>query len=273
MDENAIEGDKLKASWIEISGKAGYAARGLIYLSIGALAVLVPFELGEGQLTDKKGVIHLIQILPLGHYILILLMMGLVGYCIWRFIQAIFDADEHGNKTKGLTIRTGFLISSISHGLLAIYLFKIVVANLRAPEAAGKVATVATIFEYPLGKYIVFLMGIMFFMYGAVQFVKCFKENYWNRMSFKRFKILFHFIFKFGLITRGITFFIIGGFFTMAAFYVDADEAGGTEKVLILVQDQSWGSYLLVLFGAGLFSFGLYSSLQAFYRDINESSS
>lgn len=269
MDENANEGEKLKTSWTEVAGRAGYAARGLIYLSIGTLATLVPLNLSGGKITDTKGVIQYIQVQPFGYYILVLLLLGLIGYSTWRFIQAIFDADDHGEKLKGYALRAGLLISSLSHSLLAFYLAKILLTNIKASQGDGKAATVATIFQYPFGKYIVFIGGLIFFAFGIAQLVKSLKEKYCNRMNFKKFESFFHFICKFGLITRGMAFFIMGGFLLAAVFYVDPEEAGGTKKVLLFIQDQPWGGYLLVLFGAGLFSFGFYSSLQAIYRDIN----
>lgn len=259
----------MNTKWIEFAGRLGYAARALIYISIGLLATLVPMDIGEGRLTDSKGLIHYIQGAPWGYYLLLVLLVGLVGYSIWRFIQAAFDADDHGRELKSLAIRAGLLVSSISHSLLAFSLFKIVISNLKASEGDGKVSTVASIFELPFGEYLVFAIGLIFFVFGAAQLVKSFKEKYSKRMTFKKFQNLFHHISKFGLVIRGLTFFIMGGFFITAAFYVDADEVGGTKKVLEFLHDAPWGGALLIVFGAGLFCFGFYSGLEAVYREID----
>ena len=258
----------MNSNWIEVAGRAGYAARALIYLSIGALATLVPFNIRQGKITDTKGVIQYIQEQPFGYYMLVALMVGLVGYSVWRFIQAIFDADEHGDGLKSLAIRAGLLVSSVSHSLLAFYLFKIVWNNAKASGGEGNAQTVASIFKLPFGKYLVFGIGVIFFVFGAAQLVKSFKEKYAKRMTFKRNPEIFHLISKFGLVVRGLTFFIMGGFFVSAAFYVDANEVGGTKKVLEFLQDQPWGGVLLAVFGVGLFCFGFYSGLEAVYRDV-----
>jgi len=104
---------------------------------------------------------------------------------------------------------------------------------------------------------------------NQAQLIKSFKEKYKKRMNFKKFQTLFHAIVKFGLVVRGLTFFIMGGFFIVAAFYVDANEVGGTKKVLEFLQDAPWGGVLLIIFGVGLFCFGFYSGLQAVYREID----
>ena len=258
----------MRKDWIEIAGRAGYSARALIYISIGFLATLVPLNIEEGKLTDTKGVIQFIQDQPFGYYILIALTVGLVGYSIWRFIQAVFDADEHGRDLKSLAIRAGLFVSAASHSLLAFYLMKIVVSNTKASGGDGKAQTVASIFSYPAGEYIVFGVGVVFFVFGGAQLVKSFKEKYSKRMTFDKNQRLFHFICKFGLVVRGLSFFIMGGFFIAAAFYVDPNEVGGTKKVLEFIQDQPWGGVLLAVFGVGLFCFGLYSGLEAVYRNV-----
>ncbi|BBM05980.1 hypothetical protein HAALTHF_42110n [Vreelandella aquamarina] len=45
--------------------------------------------------------------------------LGLVGYAVWRTLQALQDTDHHGSGTKGLAIRGGLLVSAVTHTFLA----------------------------------------------------------------------------------------------------------------------------------------------------------
>ena len=74
--------------------RAGYAARGLIYLVIGIFAIGAAFWSFEKK--DTKGAVLEVLQLPLGMALIIALLIGLAGYVGWRLVQAIFDTDDHG---------------------------------------------------------------------------------------------------------------------------------------------------------------------------------
>jgi hypothetical protein len=106
----------------------GYTARGLVYNVVGVLAVLTAIGLG-GATTNSKGAIREISQQPFGQVLLVLLLLGLAGYVIWRSTQALLDADDHGTSVKGLGVRLGLLISALTHTALAIFVF-----NLLLPD-------------------------------------------------------------------------------------------------------------------------------------------
>ena len=92
-----------KIAWL---ARSGYAARGVVYLIVGGLAVLAALG-GGGQTTDSKGALLTILQQPFGNVLLGLVALGLVGYAIWRLVQALMDTDHHGTDAKGLAIRGG----------------------------------------------------------------------------------------------------------------------------------------------------------------------
>src|SRR6476661_1728925 len=70
--------------------RAGHAAKGVVYMVLGALAARAAFGLG-GRTTDKQGVLETILTEPFGQILLALVAVGLIGYALWRFVQAILD--------------------------------------------------------------------------------------------------------------------------------------------------------------------------------------
>ena len=79
--------------------RMGYGARGVVYLMIGGLALLTAFGEG-GKTTDSKGAITEIMQQPFGYVLLTVLIIGLFGYVVWRFTQAVKDTDGHGNDPQ-----------------------------------------------------------------------------------------------------------------------------------------------------------------------------
>ncbi len=77
-----------------------------------------------------------------------------------------------------------------------------------------------------------------------------------------------HPVCRFGLTARGFVFVIIGLFFGYAAWTFDPDKARGLSGALGSLENQPYGTILLMVVAVGLFAFGVYSILEMFYRRI-----
>ncbi|MDQ8188291.1 DUF1206 domain-containing protein [Pelagicoccus sp. SDUM812002] len=255
-------------TWLVTLAKAGYAARGVIYLLIGSLALLK--AMGEGgKSTDSKGALEKVLEAPGGVAILWIIAAGLIGYSTWRFVQSILDADNHGTDGKGILIRGGLAVSGITHTILAFTTAKIAL-NTSSGGGGSKETLVATILGWPGGPWIVGAIGLSIAGVGCAHIIKAIKEKYKDHLSVDE-EVMRKIspVCKFGLIARGIAFFIIAGMFIFAATTQDPDEAGGIKEVLNTVSSQPFGPYLLGALAVGLFAFGIYSITEALYRKID----
>src|SRR5262249_52871802 len=87
---------------VELLARLGYAAKGLIYVIIGVLAVRVAIGDG-GKTTDNRGALQAIYHQPFGQFLLGVVVVGLIGYALWCFIlRALLDADAWGTEAKGV---------------------------------------------------------------------------------------------------------------------------------------------------------------------------
>src|SRR5687768_572715 len=78
-----------KASpFVEKFARFGYAAKGVVYCIVGALAALVAFGYG-GETTGSRGALDTIANQPFGRVLLGVVAVGLAGYALWQFIRAI----------------------------------------------------------------------------------------------------------------------------------------------------------------------------------------
>src|SRR4051812_41737566 len=115
----AVELKKSEAApWVESLARVGFVAKGLLYATIGVLAGCAGLGRG-GDTTDTRGAMASLVSAPFGRTLLILIAIGLIGYSVWRFVEAITDPDRRGNDAKGLAMRTGFFIRAGVHLWLA----------------------------------------------------------------------------------------------------------------------------------------------------------
>jgi hypothetical protein len=261
--------------WLVGLAKFGYAARGAIYVIIGILALLQAFGEGGGT-TGSKGAIASILEAPAGQVLLWLMVVGLVGYSVWRALQAILDADHHGTDGKGLVVRVGLLVSSFTHFALAFYAGSIALGSGGGGSGSGsggggKEGLVAMMLGWPAGKWIVVFAGLCIIGAGVAHAVKAFKEKYEERFVIDPSTMeKIEWVCKFGLVARSVVFGIIGSMMIYAAWTQNPENAGGVAEVLQNLSEGSYGWILLAIIAAGLLCFGLYSIFEAIYRKIDD---
>lgn len=113
-----------RSRWVEILGRFGYAAKGVVYAVIGVLALRVALGNG-GELTSGQGAIHTIARQSFGQILLGLIVVGLIGYVIWRFVQSVLDVENYGTDAKGVVKRIALAVSAVVYGSLALYAWSI----------------------------------------------------------------------------------------------------------------------------------------------------
>ena len=114
--------DKHPLEWL---ARSGYAARGIVYVIIGWLALVAAVGPG-GQTTGSKGALQSMLGEPFGKVLLAIIAVGLLGYVAWRATQAIRDTDHHGTDPKGLAVRGGLAVSAVTHTLLAVFAISLI---------------------------------------------------------------------------------------------------------------------------------------------------
>ena len=74
---------------LALLARSGYAARGLVYLVVGGLAVLAALGQG-GQTTDPQGALTTLLTQPFGKILLGIVALGLVAFGIYSLIEACY---------------------------------------------------------------------------------------------------------------------------------------------------------------------------------------
>ena len=101
--------------WAERFARAGFVAKGIVYLIIGWLA----FRAGSGRggdVTDSEGAIRSLLSATQGRVLIGALAIGLAGYALWRLLEALADANRKGTDIKGIAARAGYALSGAIYG-------------------------------------------------------------------------------------------------------------------------------------------------------------
>ena len=249
---------------IEPLARVGYAARGIIYLIVGGLALLAAVGQG-GRTTGSKGALTSLMSQPFGQVMLGIVAAGLVGYSVWRFVQAVWDADGHGTDLKGWLVRGGLLVSAGTHAALAFFCASI----LFGIGGGGSKSYVAWLLGLPMGQWLVAAVRVAVIGAGVANIVKGVTAKYKKRFDMDRQGMRWAApLCTFGLVARGVAFLIVGGLIIAAGVQVEPDKAQGLAAALDALHRQPYGPYLLGTLALGLLAFGLYSGIAAVFRRI-----
>src|SRR5579884_1757532 len=119
--------------WLVPLGRAGFAASGIVYLIVGALAAEAALGLGGGT-TDPGGALGQLMQAPFGRGLVGIVGIGLLGYAVWRLLQALLDTEHKGETPAGLVQRIGFGVAGVGYAGLALSALAMAVAQHSQPN-------------------------------------------------------------------------------------------------------------------------------------------
>jgi Domain of Unknown Function (DUF1206) len=256
--------------WMNGLTRFGYFARGVLFAIIGFLALQVAGGKPGGNLTDQNGALVTVAAQPFGKLLLIVMVIGLIGFSLWGFVRAIFDPLARGSDTKGIIARLGYVISGVSYGALVYPFLQLVLGAGSAPAKTQTQTTqdvTAQILAQPFGAVLIAVVGVLVIVWSAAQlytaytgkFVKDFKTSEMTAAD-KKWTLSAG---KIGIGARGVVFALIGFFLIQAALHVDPKQAVGLDGALWKLTQQPEGPVLLGAVAIGLMVFGVYSMLSA----------
>ncbi|WP_407542747.1 DUF1206 domain-containing protein (plasmid) [Deinococcus radiomollis] len=255
---------------LEGLARLGYAGKGVLYLTIGILALLQAAHRPGGAVTDQRGAMTSIDHLPGGAFLLLLLGIGLAGYAIWQVIRSLLDPEHQGTAPHGLVKRAGYLLSAGSYLALAI------AATARTPGRTTGAQTrdwTAQLLHLPGGRILVGLIGVAVLVVAANELRLAVTASFMEEMDLSgpgqaRRKEVER-VGRVGIAARAVVFAVIGWFFIQAAWKAASSQAGGLSDALSSIAAGRFGSLLLVLIAAGLVLYGVYCGVLAVYRRIH----
>lgn len=256
--------------WFERLARFGYASKGVVYLIAGLFTARAAFGLG-GKATDKNGALLAILAEPFGKVMLAVIGIGLIGYILLRFVQALLDPEHKGSDAKGIAQRIGYVLSGLFYIGLAASSLRLA-GGFSANTGDQSPSLVARVFEVPLGRWLVGIAGLIVIAGGLYQLYKAYSADFsehlrWNSMSPSE-QTGASWLGRIGLAARGIVQLLVGLFLAQAALLFDASKVQGSGDALQSLAHPPFGLWTVGVVALGLAAYGVYMLAAAKYSRI-----
>lgn len=257
---------RTQLAWL---ARAGLVARGVVYATVGILAVELASGSG-GRATNQTGALKTIAHQPLGEALLIATTIGLAGYSLWRLTRAVVG---HGTEEDdSASDRVAGAASGIAYAGLCLTAVKVLVGSSTKGGSNSPKRSTGDVLSWPLGPEIVGLVGLIVIGVGLYQGYKglsraFLKTSHVEQMS-HAVKKGFTALGVFGHLARMIVFVLAGYGLLKAAIDHNKHSAIGLDGALNKLAHASYGPVLLGIVAVGLIGFALYSIADARYRRV-----
>jgi len=251
---------------MEALTRLGYGVRGLIYITMGLLAVQVAFGKG-GALASPQAAIAAIGKQPAGLILLWVVLVGISSYAVWGVVRAVFDPLHKGHDTKGLVERFGFLVSAFGYAVLILPTYGYITGISHASNGSQTQKFIGAIMAMPWGRWAIGLVGLLVLAGGLYQIYLGFKAGFDRQfqtyaLSATEIKLVTD-VGRFGTAARGVVLALVGFLISLAAYQSNPGQPIGMDTALATLLHQPYGIWLLGVIAVGLVAFGFYSMLSA----------
>ena len=248
--------------------RAGLAARGVLYILIGWVAILVAFGQTSSNQANQAGALHLLAKQPFGLVLLWLLGIGFAGYALWRLSEAAFGVTGEGN---GAGPRLKSLVRGVVYAFFAYLTFQII-AGTAGNSAKKQQDLTARVMHHTGGQVLIGIVGVVIVIVGVALVIeglrrKFLKHLQTSQMSPQTRRVVER-LGTIGTAARGVVFALAGVLVIDAAITYKPAKAGGIDKALLTLRDQPFGQVLLILAALGLIIFGIYGLCEARWRKV-----
>lgn len=246
--------------------RLGLTARGLVYLLMGALALLVAN--GSHLAVDQKNALSQLLRQPYGFLLVTCMAVGFAAYAVWRLSEATFGVVGAGR-------RVGPRLQSLLRGLIYASLAATTISLLmgsRQSQSMQQQGYARDVLAMSGGRWIVAGVGLCVAVTGAVmmeQGATAYFMRYFPRGSTSmRARNAIRLIGRIGTLSRGLIFVLAGALIVLAGWIYKPAKASGVDAAVNTIQAWPRGNLFLTCVAVGLLLFGVYGLCEARYRRI-----
>ncbi len=266
--------ETIRLPFVKRIARFGFYAKALVFIVVGALAIMLSVGSPEGRIADPAGALAVIAQKTFGTVLLILFSIGAVGHGIWNLLRGIADVDDAGGNWLGILKRSIAVLLGIFYVGLALTAVQFVLSSRVTDTSSQAEETFAAILlAIPvLGAALLFLIGLGVIGAG---FHECYSGVSGRfRDSYRLWEITgphLAFITVLGVLSfvaRAIIMIIMGYYFVAAALWNRLDGAIGIDASLYALAQSPYGRVFLFAAAVGLFAHGVLAVYEAKYRRI-----
>lgn len=266
---------KRKRSVIHYFPIFGCISTGLIYATVGVIALLSFFKVREGG-ADEGSMLALINDYIVGKIFVWIILSGIVCYIIWRFYEAFTDPYDYGAGPGGIIKRVCIGLSTIADIMIVYTATRILlgigeVMVTGEPQEERQMA--GAILEESWGNEVLISTGIFIVVAALTQLFYGVTRGYRERINMEDFRpsirIMTHIVAWSGYIARGIILGIIGYFLAKSGMIGNAEVVVNTDKAFDFIGDHV-GHFYFIVVALGTICYGVFMFMLAAAYDTDK---
>jgi hypothetical protein len=253
-------------------GRAGWLAKGIVYLVAGVLALMVASKASGWSNTSSEtgtqeasptGALKTIAHATGGPLLIWLLAIGMLIYAAWRVASAAMPGDNDGEAWMK---RIGFVVSAIIYTTFAITAISLASSSPGADANANGNSQVtsitARIMGHTGGRWLIGIVGLIVIGVALYRVKKGVQQDVNDELDLSGLSAArlrwTERLGRVGEVGRGIGIGLVGFFLLRAAITYDANEATGLDGALRRLAQHGWGVMVIVVIGLGFAAYGLF---------------
>ncbi|MEQ9317260.1 MAG: DUF1206 domain-containing protein [Henriciella sp.] len=243
--------------------RIGLGARAFVYLAIAFILIDSAMTAKPDNGASPGDAFRAIETAAFGRFILVAVGIGLFLYALWRFQQAIFDPENHGNDAKGILARAGMASSGMSYLLVGIAAVSVTFGSNDGSGGGKTEETMKWLMEQPFGSWLVMLAGLALMGIGGAQIWRA-KSGQWKRhIDLSGWAGKLTRMISLGIAGRGVLFIIVGLFLAIGGWTADPSDIKGLASTLGWIRYQPFGLWLFIASALTIGVYGVYSGVQS----------
>jgi hypothetical protein len=249
-------------------GRAGWFAKGVVYLVAGALALLIAAKASgwsnAASAPDTEasptGALKTIAQMSGGALLMWALAGGMLLYAAWRVVSALLPG---GSDAKAWVMRIGYLVSAVIYITFALTAISLARSGRANPNGNTKVNSLSDgVMEHSGGRLVIGIVGAITIAAGLYRLVKGVRGDVTDELDLSSLspqrRRWTERLGAVGEIGRGLGIGLIGFFLLRAAVTYDAAQATGLDGVLRRLATETGGLFVVVVIGVGFATYGLF---------------
>jgi hypothetical protein len=252
-------------SVFERLARGGYVMSGILHLIIGYLAIRIAFGSSGGD-ADPSGALAAVAARPGGSIALWIAAAAFLAMALWRLVETALGRSTDP-KRQGALAEAADRFKAFS---LAVVYFAFAYSTFGFARGAGESSaqqnstTSARLMQSAAGTAALIVAGVVIVVVGGYHVYKGVSRNFLDDLKGKSGDLATR-LGLVGYVAKGLTIAVAGLLVIIAASRSEPDKATGLDGALKTLGAQPYGVVLLVLAGAGIITYGLYSFVMARY--------
>jgi Domain of Unknown Function (DUF1206) len=249
-------------------GRAGWFAKGVVYLIAGVLALMVAAKASgwsetasaPDQEASPTGALDTVAHSTGGPLLLWVLALGMLLYAAWRLVSALLPG---GHGAKASAKRIGYVVSAVIYTTFAVTAISLARSTESSADGNATVSSAAGgVMQHGGGRLLIGIVGVIVVAVGLYRISKGVRRDVDDELDLSGLSaqriVWTRRIGAIGEFGRGIGIGLVGFFLVRSAVTYDSSQATGLDGALRRLATESWGLIVVVAVGIGFAAYGVF---------------